>query len=483
MQTPLTAGAPVRIAVTGQPVALEFVVFDSSGRWFNPQHGDARASWRFDCHGGGALQAAAAPPPASQPSSPTDAMRALADTRMGPPGARCTHEWVGTLGGTMPAVARVLTSPDKVTLAMVVRAPPGVAPSFVHWGVCDGPASPWLAPPYGWSTNPPRSADGTGGAWNTELDALGDDLFGVAVSLPAAARARGLVCVLAMSDGQWLKSDSGGDLFIPFPVDSSPQPSAAGKPPKAAAALKSASPPWDAAAAAAAEVLPTASVAAALVPIVRAPRSLDTLRTDTGGLGTSGAGAACDERMVNAAAEGEANAHKSLMHRFRLAAELLGKAESDGEVAMVALFTWLRYFATRQVVWNKNYNVKPREISAAQNALTAALCRLHRSRPDLRDVVRLSMACIGRGGTGDMGQRIRDEILDIQQATGMKGGMMEEWHQKLHNNTRCAVAGGSKDLRPSVLTYCLPPLPLSASSAPTMWSSARPCSRTWPPRT
>ena len=46
MQTPLTAGAPVRIAVTGQPVALEFVVFDASGRWFNPQHGDARASWR-----------------------------------------------------------------------------------------------------------------------------------------------------------------------------------------------------------------------------------------------------------------------------------------------------------------------------------------------------------------------------------------------------------------------------------------------------
>jgi alpha-glucan,water dikinase len=41
----------------------------------------------------------------------------------------------------------------------------------------------------------------------------------------------------------------------------------------------------------------------------------------------------------------------------------------------VVLFTWLRFMATRQLVWNKNYNVKPREISAAQNGLTATLCR------------------------------------------------------------------------------------------------------------
>jgi alpha-glucan,water dikinase len=71
------------------------------------------------------------------------------------------------------------------------------------------------------------------------------------------------------------------------------------------------------------------------------------------------------------------------------------------------------------------------------------------------------------GGTGDMGQRIRDEILDIQRRNNAMGGFMEvrcrllsvertaafsasfltrvlplcavarlqEWHQKLHNNT------------------------------------------------
>jgi alpha-glucan,water dikinase len=45
------------------------------------------------------------------------------------------------------------------------------------------------------------------------------------------------------------------------------------------------------------------------------------------------------------------------------------------------------------------------------------------------------MATIGRGGDGDVGQRIRDEILAVQQKNNCKGGMMEEWHQKLHNNT------------------------------------------------
>jgi hypothetical protein len=50
-------------------------------------------------------------------------------------------------------------------------------------------------------------------------------------------------------------------------------------------------------------------------------------------------------------------------------------AQNEGEPAVVVLFTWLRFMATRQLVWNKNYNVKPREISAAQNALTATMCR------------------------------------------------------------------------------------------------------------
>lgn len=76
-----------------------------------------------------------------------------------------------------------------------------------------------------------------------------------------------------------------------------------------------------------------------------------------------------------------------------------------------------------------------REISAAQRRLTDVLEGLYVNQPGQREVVRLAMSAIGRGGEGDVGQRIRDEILVVQQNNNAKGGMMEEWHQKLHNNT------------------------------------------------
>ncbi|WRX30294.1 hypothetical protein QQP08_022781, partial [Theobroma cacao] len=55
--------------------------------------------------------------------------------------------------------------------------------------------------------------------------------------------------------------------------------------------------------------------------------------------------------------------------------------------------------------------------------------------PNDQEIVRLVMAFVGRGGQGDVGQRIRDEILMIQRNNDCKSGMMEEWHQKLHNNS------------------------------------------------
>jgi hypothetical protein len=47
----------------------------------------------------------------------------------------------------------------------------------------------------------------------------------------------------------------------------------------------------------------------------------------------------------------------------------------------------------------------------------------------------MMLATVGRGGDG---QAIRDEILHIMHRNHipeMKGTWMEEWHQKLHNNT------------------------------------------------
>jgi len=138
----------------------------------------------------------------------------------------------------------------------------------------------------------------------------------------------------------------------------------------------------------------------------------------------------------------EPECERSLMHRFDQGNDMVGKAlEKDTGAALVAITAWLRFSAQRLLCWNKNYNVKPREISAAQDRLCGRLVDLYTksghdgSGPELRPLLRLTLSSVGRGGKGDVGQRIRDDILGVQSRNGAKGGMMEEWHQKLHNNT------------------------------------------------
>ncbi|KAA8533188.1 hypothetical protein F0562_033279 [Nyssa sinensis] len=123
------------------------------------------------------------------------------------------------------------------------------------------------------------------------------------------------------------------------------------------------------------------------------------------------------------------------MHRFNIAADLIDVAKNAGELGLAGILVWMRFMATRQLIWNKNYNIKPREISKAQDRLTDLLQNVYKSHPEYRELLRMIMSTVGRGGEGDVGQRIRDEILVIQRNNDCKGGMMEEWHQKLHNNT------------------------------------------------
>ena len=134
----------------------------------------------------------------------------------------------------------------------------------------------------------------------------------------------------------------------------------------------------------------------------------------------------------------------SLMHRFNLARSLLEKycAQGEDEVkarnAAAKIFVWLRYSSTRQLTWQRNYNVKPRELSSAQSRLTHMLAELYVNKPHLRDMARLMLSTVGKGGDGGQGQQIRDEILNIMHRNDIKevkGIWMEEWHQKLHNNT------------------------------------------------
>jgi len=124
----------------------------------------------------------------------------------------------------------------------------------------------------------------------------------------------------------------------------------------------------------------------------------------------------------------------TLMHRFNLCHDLLDRVRGNLD-GLALLYVWLRFSAIRQLTWQRHYNTKPRELSHAQDRLTNKLAELYRNDPDGRPLVRLMLATVGRGGDG---QRIRDEVLQIMHRHHVKevtGHFMEEWHQKLHNNT------------------------------------------------
>jgi alpha-glucan, water dikinase len=124
----------------------------------------------------------------------------------------------------------------------------------------------------------------------------------------------------------------------------------------------------------------------------------------------------------------------TLMHRFDLCHDLLDRVGGNVD-GLALLFVWLRYSAIRQLDWQRNYNTKPRELSHSLDRLTQKLAETYVRQPAGRDLVRLMFTSAGRGGEG---QRIRDEILEIMHRYRVKevsGHFLEEWHQKLHNNT------------------------------------------------
>jgi len=124
----------------------------------------------------------------------------------------------------------------------------------------------------------------------------------------------------------------------------------------------------------------------------------------------------------------------TLMHRFNLCWELLDRVAGSRD-GLALLFVWLRFSAIRQLDWQRNYNTKPRELSHAMERLTNKLADLYFSGAGDALILRLLFATLGRGGEG---QRIRDEILEIMHRHHIKevtGAFMEEWHQKMHNNT------------------------------------------------
>jgi alpha-glucan,water dikinase len=133
--------------------------------------------------------------------------------------------------------------------------------------------------------------------------------------------------------------------------------------------------------------------------------------------------------------EKEMGSHSwTLMHRFTLCYELLDRVGNHTD-SLALIFVWLRFSAIRQLDWQRDYNTKPRELSHAMDRLTLKLADRYKKAPAQRELIRLIMTTMGRGGQG---QRVRDEILNIMHRHHLKevsAHFMEEWHQKLHNNT------------------------------------------------
>lgn len=124
----------------------------------------------------------------------------------------------------------------------------------------------------------------------------------------------------------------------------------------------------------------------------------------------------------------------TLMHRFNLCHDLLDRVAGNAD-GLALIFTWLRFSAIRQLDWQRNYNTQPRELSHSLDRLTKKLGEQYLRMPQDRPLIRLILTTLGRGGDG---QRIRDEILNIMHRHHIKevsGHFLEEWHQKLHNNT------------------------------------------------
>lgn len=135
----------------------------------------------------------------------------------------------------------------------------------------------------------------------------------------------------------------------------------------------------------------------------------------------------------------ESGGSVTLMHRYNAATSLIDRTPPGAIDAITMIFVWLRFSQIRQLSWQRNYNTKPRELSSASENLNKLIAwRWKNGNAEEKALFRLMLSCIGRGGSGGDGQAIRDEILHIMHRHKLpesKGHWMEEWHQKLHNNS------------------------------------------------
>eukprot|EP00884_Botryococcus_braunii_P013250 jgi/Botrbrau1/21926/Bobra.0249s0050.1 len=106
----------------------------------------------------------------------------------------------------------------------------------------------------------------------------------------------------------------------------------------------------------------------------------------------------------------------TLMHRYNKAADLIeallqGEMNDDAADGMARIFVWLRYSASRQLTWQRNYNTQPRILGEAQRRLTHAISDAHQQ--DRRGSPGVGAGHLAPSGVAGMPKRWRDESLNI----------------------------------------------------------------------
>ena len=85
-----------------------------------------------------------------------------------------------------------------------------------------------------------------------------------------------------------------------------------------------------------------------------------------------------------------------LMHRYNIASDLIPGCRAEGEAGLVAMATWFRFAALRQLVWNNDYNIKAARDFAAQ-PVHHELAALTTTRP-------CATSCVDDGHDGRGGE-------------------------------------------------------------------------------
>lgn len=244
-------------------------------------------------------------------------------------------------------------------------------PLLLHWGIPERPGGPWNRPEPS-TLWPLGTVEAQAGALQTPF-LKQDDLWRLDIGFSRGNEPASVAFVLRdISTGRWFK-DNGSDFFVPMAIPPAEDPS-----------------PWG-------------------DPVVW-HIAQEIIQREMGG------------------------GSWSLMHRYDLCHDLVDRVRAH-EQGLALIFVWLRYSALRQLDWQRRYNTKPRELSHSLDRLARRLAHIYSSEPRSRRWIRLMLTTIGRGGEG---QRIRDEILEIMHRHHIKevsGHFIEEWHQKIHNNT------------------------------------------------